>query len=265
MLWINTLHPIIISFGSFALHWYGVMYALAFTCGYFYLRVLIRRRQLALTEDALETLLFSIVLGVVLGGRIGHFVLYDIETLLHHPLEFLYVWHGGMSFHGGLIGVLVALGWFTRRYRIHFLALTDVLVVPVALGLALGRVGNFINGELWGRPTDGTWGVIFPRAGDAVPRHPAQLYAVSKDLLIAALLLLVGTRKTPTGTRSFAFLVLYGAFRTMVELAWREPLDGVWFGWLPVGAGYSIPLIVIGLGGLVWAWRRTRSSLAVCW
>lgn len=270
MVWVDTLNPVILTIGPLAIHWYGVMYAAGLMFGYVWIKRQITAGRLALTLDDLDALLVAIFLGVVVGGRAGHFIFYDSARLLTDPLALFRVWEGGMSFHGGLLGVVIALIVFARRTRMHPLTLSDAILVPVALGLALGRLGNFINGELWGVPTGGAhsmysgqtgqgpvWGVIFPRAGDAMPRHPAQLYAMAKDILIFGVLQLLWGKQLRRGVVTFSFLTLYGLLRTIVEIFWRAPLDGFLFG-LPVGAVYSLPLIVVGVVGLGWVLRRVK-------
>jgi phosphatidylglycerol:prolipoprotein diacylglycerol transferase len=256
MIYTHALDPVALAVGSFQLHWYGIMYFVSFLSGYAYLRAASRRGLTPLTASQVDTLVFAVMLGVLLGGRLGYFVFYHPAQLLADPLSFFTVWQGGMSFHGGLLGVLLAVAAVARRWRLAFLHLTDLLTIPTALGLALGRVGNFINAELVGRPTDGTWGVVFP-AVDQLPRHPSQLYSSSQNLLITLVLgfLLLRPKKLPTGTLSFVFLFLVGIGRYIVEQLWRVPADGYW-GSLTLGQVYSVPLILIGLVGLIWVLRR---------
>ena len=211
------------------------------------------------TREQLETLVFAVFLGVVLGGRIGYFLLYARDMLISKPFEIFHVWHGGMSFHGGLLGVIIALVWCSRRFKISFLRITDEIATPAALGLAFGRIGNFVIGELPGGVRGGEWGVVFPSI-DMVPRHPSQLYSMVKDVIIAGVLwVIVSRKKMPVGVASFGFLALYGTLRTVVEGMWREPLDG-YIGIFTLGQVYSVPLIVVGVCGLIWIlvglWRR---------
>lgn len=198
-------------------------------------------------------------MGVVLGGRMGYVLFYNFGQFLDNPLWLFAVWEGGMSFHGGLIGVLVVLWLFGRKYQKTFLQMGDFVAPLVPIGLGAGRVGNFIGGELWGRTTDVSWGVVFPRAGDAVARHPSQLYeALLEGVVMFVILWVYSAKPRPRMAVSGLFLLLYGAFRSFVEL-FREPdahLGYVAFGWVTQGQLLSLPMIVAGAVLLVWAYRR---------
>ena len=171
------IDPVIIHIGPLALRWYGLMYLLGFVAAYALIRHLGRLRELPLDADRAADLIFYCAVGVVLGGHFGYVFFYNPGWYLQHPLEALEIWKGGMSFHGGLLGVVAATLIFCRRHSLPILAIGDVLVTAATVGLGLGRIGNFINGELWGRPTDLPWGMVFPGAGPE-PRHPSQLYQV---------------------------------------------------------------------------------------
>jgi len=251
MIYTHTLDPILLALGPIQLHWYGLMYALGFFSGWLWLRRAADAGRISLTADQIETLLFALFLGVILGGRMGHFLFYEQATLFADPLQFFQVWRGGMSFHGGLLGVAVALFWAVQRFQIPILRLADLILPPVALGLFFGRIGNFINGELWGLPTSGAWGVIFPQSGDLLARHPSQLYEAAYSLLIFAVLVWLSKTKARAGHGTFTFLLLYGFFRILVETFWREPIAG-FIGPLTAGAAYSIPVLLAGLIGLGW-------------
>jgi phosphatidylglycerol:prolipoprotein diacylglycerol transferase len=258
--------PIAIQLGPLAIRWYGLMYLLAFAAFYF-----LGRRRLATAPGGspirgwkpsdLEDLLVYGVVGVVLGGRLGYVLFYKPAYYLQHPLEVLAIWEGGMSFHGGLVGVLVACAVFARRRGVRFLDLMDFVAPLVPLGLAAGRMGNFINGELWGRASRVPWAMVFPQSGSAEPRHPSQLYQfLGEGLLLFALLWWFSSRPRPSGVVSGAFLVGYGVLRFLAEFA-REPdaFLGTVLGPFTMGQLLCIPMVVAG------AWlmaRRVRLSSA---
>ncbi len=253
---------IALSVGALEIHWYGIMYLLGFLIGMWLLPRLLRFRKLDLPPALRESLLLSVFLGVVLGGRLGFVLFYGGSYYIHRPLEILAVWHGGMSSHGGFIGVAIALILFTRRHRIDLFSLLDVLVIPIALGLALGRLGNFINGELYGTVTTLPWAMSFPQAEGL--RHPVQLYAVLKDLLIAFVCFLhlrstashsvsslpQGERGRGGGGTSALFLVMYAVLRFTLEIFREQPYGTVSvFGvLLSRGQLLTIPLFVAGIG-----------------
>jgi phosphatidylglycerol:prolipoprotein diacylglycerol transferase len=250
--------PIAISLGPVAVRWYGLMYLIAFV-GFFVLgRMRLRdpahAQASGLDPRALEDLLFHGVIGVVLGGRLGYVLFYKPGYYLQHPLEALAIWQGGMSFHGGLLGVILALAWFARRRGLRFLAVTDFVAPLVPLGLAAGRMGNFINGELWGRATQVPWAMVFPQAGDGLGRHPSQLYQFAGEgLLLLALLWIASRRPRALGQVSGLFLLGYAVLRFLAEFA-REPdafmgypLPGITMGQL-----LCVPMAIAGL----YLWRR---------
>ena len=218
-----------------------------------------------LDRDGVADLTLYLVAGLLFGARLGYVLFYNLPDFLHHPAQIVAVWDGGMSFHGGLIGVIVAGLLFSRKSGISFWSLTE-LVVPVApMGLFLGRLGNFINGELWGRPSNVSWAMIFPRAplvqGVMVPRHPSQLYeAILEGLVLFTILWSLAQKPMPKGLLFGIFLTFYGLFRCFVEF-FREPDPqlGLIGGVISMGQILSIPMILIGIGVIVWALRRYRS------
>jgi len=278
MPYFHDINPIAFSIGPLAVHWYGIMYLLAFL-GAWYLGE--RRRaqgRLATSAEGYSDLSFYAMLGVIVGGRVGYMLFYvSPGWMLHDPLALFRVWEGGMSFHGGLLGVLVA-GWlWSRRHKIHFFDTIDFVAPLVPIGLGLGRMGNFIGGELWGRHTDVAWGMIFPRALDNLgksrdelyrmyldgqlnqeARHPSQLYEFALEgIVLFAVLWLYSRKPRPRYAVSGLFALLYGLFRFGVEFV-REPdvqLGFVAFDWLTMGQILSLPLIIVGMG-LLWASRR---------
>jgi phosphatidylglycerol:prolipoprotein diacylglycerol transferase len=250
--------PVALHLGPLAIRWYGLMYLLAF--GLFLL--LGRQRiktgpQPGWSIQELDDLLFYGVLGVVLGGRLGYVLFYQPAHFLANPLEIFSVWQGGMAFHGGFLGVLAAMGLFARKTGKSWLAVTDFVVPLVPLGLGAGRVGNFINGELWGRPADVPWAVVFPQI-DSIPRHPSQLYQFALEgLALFALLWLFSRKPRPTGAVSSLFLIGYGSFRFLAEFT-REPDNflGLLALNLSMGQWLSLPMIVAGVVMLRWAYRK---------
>jgi phosphatidylglycerol---prolipoprotein diacylglyceryl transferase len=249
-----TLHP--------AIHWYGVMYLIGFVL--FLVLGKYRARQNLLTgwhPREIEDLLFYGVLGVIIGGRLGYVLFYKFSEYLVSPWHVFYLWEGGMSFHGGFLGVLVAMLLFARRSHKHWLAVTDFIAPLVPLGLACGRLGNFINGELWGRPTDVPWAMIFPNV-DPTPRHPSQLYEFGLEGVTLFLILWwYSAKPRPRGAVSALFLIGYGTFRFLVEFT-REPDNylGLLALGLSMGQWLSLPMIVVGVALLIWSYRRLPAS-----
>lgn len=253
-----NFNPVAFHIGPLAVRWYGLMYLV----GFILFIVLGRRRaqQNMLTGwrvADVDDMLFYGVFGVILGGRLGYVLFYKPDYYFAHPLEVLEVWHGGMSFHGGLLGVLIALWFFARTRGKRWLDVTDFVAPLIPLGLAAGRLGNFINGELVGRPTDVPWAMVFPQV-DNLPRHPSQLYEFGLEgVLLFIILWLFAARPRPTGAVSGLFLAGYGAFRFIAEFA-RQPDNFLGFlalG-LTMGQWLSLPMIAIGVALIVWAYRR---------
>ena len=243
-------YPAAIRIGSFAIHWYGLMYLMAFAQFLLLGRLRIRSPQyqsLGWTYKDLEDLLFAGVLGVVLGGRLGYTLFYQPGFYLAHPLNILKLWEGGMSFHGGLLGVILAMFWFAHRHKTTFFVVSDLVAPLVPFGLAFGRLGNFINGELWGRPTDLPWAMIFPQV-DMLPRHPSQIYQFfGEGILLGVVLWIFSSKPRPLGQVSGLFLLGYGVCRFLAEFA-REPdafLGLLGLG-LSMGQWLSLPMIFLG-------------------
>ncbi|WVH08952.1 MAG: Prolipoprotein diacylglyceryl transferase [Fluviibacter phosphoraccumulans EoVTN8] len=241
--------PVAISIGPLSVHWYGLMYLLAFVL--FVLLGRVHAKQLSQagwTNQAIDDLLFYGALGVVLGGRLGYVLFYKAGYYLSHPLEIFALWRGGMSFHGGLLGVLFAMWLYGRKHGRSFFEVTDFIAPLVPLGLAAGRMGNFINGELVGRVTDVPWATIFPRT-DYFPRHPSQLYQFALEgVLLFVLLWWYAAKPCPRAAVSAVFLMGYGLARFVAEFG-REPDDflGLLFGTLSMGQWLSLPMIFAGI------------------
>ena len=260
------LDLIAFSLGPLVVRWYGLAYVLGFVCAAAIIYFVAKRWKLGMSEDNLLTLMVCAIVGVVLGARIGYVLFYGDGYYLSHPLEILAFNQGGMSFHGGLVGLLIGGAVAARITRIPFLALADLGSIAAPVGLFFGRCANFVNGELWGAPTDGPLGVVFGGAAGMMPRHPSQLYeAVLEGLVIFCVLFALSRKRPPRpqGTFLGAFLVLYGIFRFLIEFV-REPdvqLGYLWGGWLTMGQVLSAPLIVAGIALLIWA-ARTRHPQA---
>ena len=260
------LDPSAFSLGPLVVRWYGLAYVLGFVCAAAIIYFVAKRWKLGMSEDNLLTLMVCAIVGVVLGARIGYVLFYGDGYYLSHPLEILAFNQGGMSFHGGLVGLLIGGAVAARMTRIPFLTLADLGSIAAPIGLFFGRCANFVNGELWGAPTDGPLGVVFGGAAGMMPRHPSQLYeAVLEGIVIFCVLFALSRKRPPRpqGTFLGAFLVLYGIFRFLIEFV-REPdvqLGYLWGGWLTMGQVLSAPLIVAGIALLIYA-ARTRHPQA---
>lgn len=252
--------PVFFSLGPVAVRWYGLMYVVAFVA--FVMLGKLRARKgpaYGVTEEGVDDMLLYGVLGVILGGRLGYVLFYKPEYYLAHPAEILQVWAGGMSFHGGFLGVLLAIALFCGRRKLRWITTMDFIAPLVPLGLAAGRLGNFINGELPGRPTNLPWGMWFPQVDrEPLARHPSQLYQFALEgVLLFALLWLYSSRPRPVGAVSGMFLIGYGALRFVAEF-FRAPDEflGLLALGLSMGQWLSVPMIVAGVALLAWAVRR---------
>ncbi|MDN4503832.1 prolipoprotein diacylglyceryl transferase [Alteromonadaceae bacterium BrNp21-10] len=253
-----AIDPIIFSIGPISLRWYGLMYLIGLGAAWW-----LAKKRLVKTnwnEEQLGDLMFYGFLGVILGGRIGYVLFYQFEYFLSDPLYLFKIWTGGMSFHGGLLGVLAALWLFARKTKSSFLAVGDFIAPLIPLGLGPGRIGNFINAELWGRTTDVPWAVIFPNAGP-LPRHPSQLYEFFLEGVVLFILLYWFSSKARSkGAVGGLFLLGYGTFRFIVEF-FREPdahLQNVYGGLITQGQMLSLPMILGGLGLMIWSYQRQQ-------
>ena len=252
------IDPVAIAIGPLAVRWYGLMYLIAFGIAFLLARSGIKQGKSGnISLAVFDDLFFFCVLGVVLGGRLGYVLFYKPGYYVSHPLEILAVWQGGMSFHGGFLGVLLAMLYIARKYQTRSLVLTDFIAPLIPPGLAAGRMGNFINGELWGRTTDVAWGMVFRGAGP-LPRHPSQLYQFALEgLLLFLILWLYSVKPRPTGAVSAMFLIGYGVLRFGAEF-YREPDDflGLLAFNLSMGQWLSLPMILAGIAMLAWAGRK---------
>jgi phosphatidylglycerol:prolipoprotein diacylglycerol transferase len=259
--------PVAFSIGPLAVRWYGLMYLLAFI-GFLLLgRLRAKDAWRGVSRQDVDDLLFYGVLGVILGGRLGYVLFYKPGYYLSNPLEIFMIWKGGMASHGGIIGVIIVMVLFARTHGKPFLQVSDFVVPLIPQGLALGRIGNFINGELWGRPADPNvwpWAMVFPQSGDTVPRHPSQVYQfLLEGLLLFAILWIYSRRPRPLGTVSAMFLIGYGVLRLIAEFG-REPdaFLGLLAFDLSMGQWLSLPMILIGIGLFIYCQRKAATSPA---
>jgi len=259
--------PIALQVGPVAIHWYGLTYLVAF--GLFLWLASLRvaqsqYTQLGWTRRDVEDLLFFGVLGVVIGGRLGYVLFYKPGYYAGHPLEIFAVWKGGMAFHGGLLGVITAMALFARKRGRHFVEVMDLVSPCIPTGIASGRIGNFINGELWGRAADPNlpWAMVFPQSGSNLPRHPSQIYQfLLEGMLLFVLLWLFSRKPRPLGQVSGAFLVGYGVLRFTAEF-FREPDSflGLLALNMSMGQWLCVPMVIGGIFVWVWGARRARSA-----
>ena len=253
------IDPVAFSLGPLSVHWYGIMYLLGFA-GALWLGGLRAKKSNGLWQpDQIGDMIFYGAVGVILGGRFGYVVFYNFDYFLQDPLWLFKIWEGGMAFHGGLLGVLVAMWLYGRKLGKNFFQMTDFLAPIVPLGLGLGRIGNFIGGELWGRATDVSWGMIFPRDPSQLPRHPSQLYQfMLEGIVLFSILWWFSSKPRPRMAVSGMFLLIYGMARFIVEF-FREPdaqLGFIAFDWLTMGQLLSTPMIILGVLMVIWGYQK---------
>lgn len=259
----QSLDPVAFTLGPVTVRWYGIAYVLGFIFAALVIWRLAKRWRVRVNEDALLTIMVCAIIGIIVGGRLGYVLFYGNGSYLQNPLEIFALNHGGMSFHGGLIGALLSGIAAAKLTGIPYLTLADLGCVAAPLGLFFGRLANFVNGELWGAPTDLPWGVVFGGAAGNIPRHPSQLYEAVLEGIVIFCVLFALSRKLPPrprGTFFGIFLIMYGAFRFLVEFV-REPdvqLGYLWGGWLTMGQLLSVPLIIVGVCVLIYAVRMKK-------
>jgi len=260
MLNYHNIDPVAFSVGSIHIRWYGISYVIAFMSTLFLGFYKISRAkkkgypEVFKDNEEYSDLIFYAALGVIIGGRLGNFIFYDYKVLFSDPLEVFKIWQGGMSFHGGLLGVIIAILIFSKRKHKNFFDIGDFVAPIVPIGLGLVRIANFINGELWGRVTDVSWGMVFPYAG-VLPRHPSQLYEFFLEgVVLFAILWPYSLKVRPRRAISGMFLFFYGIFRFIVEF-FREP-DGIVFDIISTGQLLSLPMIIIGGYMIYYAYRK---------
>jgi phosphatidylglycerol---prolipoprotein diacylglyceryl transferase len=260
MLTYPDIDPVLLQIGGLKIHWYGVMYLLGFTSAW-WLGVVQTKREWAAfkTSEQVSDLIFYAAMGVVLGGRLGYVLFYNLPVYIAHPLDIFKIWQGGMSFHGGLIGVLIAMYLYGRHQGKTFFQTTDFIAPLVPLGLLFGRIGNFINGELWGAPTNWVTGMIVPFLKDNLPHHPSQLYeGFLEGLVLFVVLWIFASKPRPTMAISGLFLVGYGFFRFVVEFV-RLPDAHIGYlmgEWLTMGHLLTLPMLIAGSWMLWQAYRK---------
>jgi phosphatidylglycerol:prolipoprotein diacylglycerol transferase len=265
MITFPQISPDIVKFTLFGfplqIRWYGLFYVISFILGYLLYRPNLKYRNVTLSREQYEGLVFSIMLGVILGGRLGYVIFYNLLYYLQHPMEIFAVWSGGMSFHGGALGVIIAGIIFLRRNKLNFWKLADPMMPLVAIGLGLGRLGNFINGELYGRITSVPWAMVFPES-DGKPRHPTQLYEFFLEGVVLAIISQIVYRKTKIeGMGFWAFIGSYGIFRIIIEF-FREPdkialyKHGLFLGFITVGMLLSFLMVVASAAGIYYLYKR---------
>ena len=259
MLTYPQIDPVALALGPIKIHWYGLMYLLGFAAVWWLGQKRAARPYSVIKPEAIEDLVYYGAIGVILGGRMGYILFYNFSSFLNNPLMIFKIWEGGMSFHGGMLGVFVAMWWFAKKHHTTLFALTDILAPLTPIGLGLGRIGNFINAELWGKTTDVSWAMVFP-GGGPLPRHPSQLYEAALEGLLLFIIMWVYTDKqrpviAPTGL----VLFLYGCFRFFVEF-YRLPdahLGYLALNWLTMGQILSTPMIVVGASLFIYAHKKT--------
>jgi phosphatidylglycerol:prolipoprotein diacylglycerol transferase len=263
MLKYPNIDPIAIKLGPLKVHWYGLMYLLGFAAAWFLGKSRAKKEWTPVnTDEQVSDLIFYCALGVILGGRVGYVLFYNFDKFLENPLWLFKVWDGGMSFHGGLIGVILAMLYFSKKIGCTFFQLADFVAPLVPIGLGAGRIGNFINGELWGKVTNVPWAMVFPGSGDGLPRHPSQLYQFALEgVALFCILWWFSSKPRPRMAVSALFLLCYGCFRFFVEF-FRQPdvqLGYLDWGWLTMGQLLSAPMILIGALALVWAYKQDKN------
>ena len=264
MLMHPEIDPVAVAIGPLKVHWYGLMYLIGFAAFWLLGKVRAKKPWSPMNGEQVGDFLFYGAMGAVLGGRIGYVLFYDFSTFLSDPLELFRIWEGGMSFHGGMVGVFVAMFLYARKLGTTFFTISDFVAPLVPIGLGAGRMGNFINGELWGRPTDVSWGMVFPHV-DSLARHPSQLYQAFMEGVVLFLVLWVFSSKPRhTGAVSGLFLIGYGIARIIAEF-FRQPdahIHFVLFDWVTMGQLLSLPMVLAGLLIIWWSRRQPVAGQA---
>jgi phosphatidylglycerol:prolipoprotein diacylglycerol transferase len=257
---IVQINPVLIKFGPLQVGWYGLMYVFGFIASYLLVRYQLKKRTWGISKQEVDNLYLYLMLGLMIGGRLGYVLFYGLSMYLNDPLEIFAIWHGGMSFHGGLLGVLIVGVIFCWRHKKSFWKIVDLFIVTAPIGLGLGRIGNFINGELYGRVTRVPWGMIFPQGGP-LPRHPSQLYeSALEGGVLFVILWFLKDKELPHGRLLAVFLFAYGIFRFLVEF-FREPDQQLGFilGHFTMGQVLSSLMIISGIVLFFYLRRREKN------
>jgi phosphatidylglycerol:prolipoprotein diacylglycerol transferase len=253
------IDPVAIALGPLKIHWYGLMYLIGIGGAWWLASRRVNAFAPSWNKDKLSDMVFWVAMGVILGGRLGYVLFYDLAAYIAEPAKMLRIWEGGMSFHGGFIGVMLASWWFGKRNGKSFFELMDFIAPLVPIGLGAGRIGNFINAELWGKATDLPWAMVFPTDPQQLARHPSQLYQFALEgLALFAILWFYSRKPRPTMAVSGMFALSYGIFRFIVEFV-RVPDTQLGYlagGWLTMGQVLSLPMILVGIGLIWFAYHR---------
>jgi phosphatidylglycerol:prolipoprotein diacylglycerol transferase len=253
------IDPVFLRIGPLEFRWYGLMYIIGFIAAYFIIIAGVKRKKIGFSRDDVADFVFTVAIGVILGGRIGYILFYNLSYYIGHPLKVFAVWEGGMSFHGAFTCAILAGLYFVRKKGVPFFQMADIVTPAIPIGLGLGRIGNFINGELYGRVTSVPWGMVFPNGGN-LPRHPSQLYeAILEGPVMFLIVWFLGRTERPAGVIFWSFIALYGLFRFFVEF-FREPDQQVGFllGPFSMGQMLSFPMLLLGLGMVLLTYKNDR-------
>jgi len=260
MLPFPEINPTIFKIGLFEIRWYGLFYIIGFAIAFIFVKKNYAYKNIKLKKEEYETLLFNLMLGVIIGARLGYILFYNIQYYISHPLQIFAVWQGGMSFHGGAIGMLIFGYLFSKKHSYNFYELADPVAPFASIALFLGRIGNFMNGELWGRPTNVPWAMIFPADPKQLPRHPSQLYeAFLEGILLFAITFIMFRKIKKPGIIFWSWIGLYGVFRTLVEFVRQPDANlGHLIGFMTMGQILSSAMIVASLIGIILIFRAKK-------